>query len=500
MIEQLTPLGLPPGVAKQGTEYESKGRWSDAHLVRFTENTIRPIGGWRRKLDSTSSPMTQLNGAVRGGLSYRDELGNIKIALGSNTHLYLIEGDILHDVTPSGFTAGAVNSGAVGGVGSYGNGVYGGGPYGSGASLSGLVDAATWQIDNLGAYFLAICTSDDKLYVWEGVPTTHAIAPTATGGSIPTGNAVVVTPERFVFVLSGSTVSWGDQESYTDFNYASVTNQAGQQPLATSGSLVAGRRGRGVTLLWTDMDMWTATYLGLPAVYDFALAGDHCGLLAPNAVAIVDGRAAWMGDGKFYKYEGVVTPINCDVSDYIFSNLNYAQKAKIHAKANTRFSEITWYYASLASTEIDSYATYNYVEDHWTIGKLVRVGGTTDGPTQYPILCDADGYIWEHEFGSDRGDEVPYLTSGPVEFGNGDNVMKFKRIVPDEKTLGDVRAYVYTSFFPTDTPVVNGPYTMTAPTSIRLTARQIRIKYEQNVETDWRIGHMRFGATQGGRR
>lgn len=509
MIEEMLPMNLPPGIFKEGTEFEAKGRWSDANLVRFTEDTIRPIGGWRRMLDSSSSPMTQLAGVPRAALSWRGDDGNAKIAVATTTHLYLIEGSILNDVTPTGFTSGTTDSASAGGGGSYGAGVWGGGPYGAGASLSDIVDATTTQLDNFGGFFAAVDTTNKKLYVWEGVPATHAIFPTATGGTIPTASAVVITPERFFMLLNGNLVSWADQESYVDWNFASITNQAGQQPLATSGKLLAGRRGRGATWLWTDTDMWEATYLGLPAVYSFQQKGDHCGLIAPNAVAVVDARAAWMGNGRFYKYEGVVTPINCDVSDYIFANLNLAQKVKIHAHANPRFSEITWYYPSFASNEIDSYATYNYVEDHWTIGTLSRTAGTTDGPTQYPVLITADGYIYEHEFGNNRGGLVPFLTSGPIEFSErtpqgvrstGDNVIKFKRLIPDEKTLGDVRAYIYTSFFPTDTPVINGPYTLTAPTSIRLTARQIRIKFEENVNTDWRIGNMRFGTTKGGRR
>ena len=43
---QKFPLKFPPGMFRNGTEYQAKGRWIDGNLVRFLEKTIRPIGGW----------------------------------------------------------------------------------------------------------------------------------------------------------------------------------------------------------------------------------------------------------------------------------------------------------------------------------------------------------------------------------------------------------------------------------------------------------------------
>ena len=41
----LIKLEIPPGLYKNGTEYQAAGRWTDANLVRWFENTLRPIGG-----------------------------------------------------------------------------------------------------------------------------------------------------------------------------------------------------------------------------------------------------------------------------------------------------------------------------------------------------------------------------------------------------------------------------------------------------------------------
>ncbi len=62
----LTALRIPPGVYRNGTEYQSAGRWFDANLVRWFEGTLRPWGGWRKRSSS------QLTGSCRGLITWRD--------------------------------------------------------------------------------------------------------------------------------------------------------------------------------------------------------------------------------------------------------------------------------------------------------------------------------------------------------------------------------------------------------------------------------------------
>lgn len=42
------PLRIPPGVSRNGTLYQQKGRWYSANLVRWSEGVMQPIGGWTR--------------------------------------------------------------------------------------------------------------------------------------------------------------------------------------------------------------------------------------------------------------------------------------------------------------------------------------------------------------------------------------------------------------------------------------------------------------------
>src|SRR4051812_8012130 len=61
----LLPLDIPPGVYRQGTEYSSRGRWYDAYLVRWYDNALGPVGGWRKKSrgGTLANPFSVTNGS-----------------------------------------------------------------------------------------------------------------------------------------------------------------------------------------------------------------------------------------------------------------------------------------------------------------------------------------------------------------------------------------------------------------------------------------------------
>ena len=46
MATELFPLKLRPGMARNGTEYDNRGRWIDGNLVRWQDKTLQPVGGW----------------------------------------------------------------------------------------------------------------------------------------------------------------------------------------------------------------------------------------------------------------------------------------------------------------------------------------------------------------------------------------------------------------------------------------------------------------------
>jgi len=489
------PIKLPPGIYRNGTEYQAAGRWYDANLVRWYENTLRPMGGWRKRATG------QMSGLCRGFITWRDNSANRFIAAGTHTKLYAMnEAGTLKEITPTGFTAGIAD--AVSKTG-YGYGTYGSLAYGTARPDTGSVTpATTWSMDTWGEYLVACSSSDGKLYEWQLGFTTPTLAAAITNA--PTSNkALLVTQERILFALGAGgnprKVQWCDQENNTQWTPAG-DNLAGDYELATPGTLIAGKRVKGVNLLFTDVDVHTAQYVGAPFVYGFEKAGSGCGLISAQAVAAIDTAAIWMSKAGFWIYDGYVKPLPSDVSDYVFDNLNFNQASKVYAVHNSKYGEIWWYYPSSGSTENDSYVTFNYRENHWNIGLLARTAGADSGVFANPLMVSTDGFVYEHEVGFAYDSASLYAESGPVQLGNGDNIMSVRQVIPDEQTLGEAVVSFKTRNYPTGTQSTFGPYTAANPTSVRFSGRQVNVKVTGNTLADWRIGVMRLEAIPSGKR
>jgi hypothetical protein len=489
----LVPINLQPGVYRNGTDYQSKGRWRDASLVRWYEGTMRPVGGWRKRASG------QLTGKARGLIAWRTNANARWIGIGTHSKLYAMnEAGTITDITPAGFTVG--NADAVLNLG-YGGGPYGLFTYGTPRADTGtLTPATTWTLDNWGEYLLACSNADGKIYEWQLNTANDAVALT----NAPTGNkAVLVTAERFVFALGAGgnarKVAWSDQEDNTMWTPA-VTNQAGDIELETVGSIVTAKRLRGVNLIFTDVDVHTAQYQGAPFVYGFERIATGCGVISAQAVAAVESVAYWWSPAGFFMYDGFVRPLKCDVLDYLVNNLSQTQRSKVYAVANNQFGEVWWFYPSASSTEVDSYVAYNYRENHWTIGSLVRTCGTDRGVFTYPVMVSVDGYVYEHEVGVTYDGAVPFARTGPIEFGDGDRLMVAKQLIADENTQGSVGVQFITKFAPNGSETTKTYTIDSIYTPVRFTGRQVEMKVTGDSMTDWRVGVMRLDAVSGGQR
>ena len=258
---------------------------------------------------------------------------------------------------------------------------------------------------------------------------------------------------------------------------------------------------RGQVLILTDTDCHAITFVGSPYYYTPQRAGSNCGIIAPKAVAVTGTAAYWMGEKSFFTYDGGYTePIKSDVSDAVFNDLNQTQRSKIWAVVNGQFNEIWWFYPSEGSTEIDKYVVYNFLENFWTTGSMARTSGVDSGVFQNPIFASTDRYIYEHETGFDWDGATPFAESGAISLGSGERIMNVKELIPDESNLGDTSVIFKTRMYPTAAETTTSSYTMANPTSVRLTARQVRIKVSSNSSSDWRFGNMRLDVSEGSRR
>jgi hypothetical protein len=107
----LQVLQYKPGIVKDITEY-SAGKngpfWVDGSLVRFRNGYPMKVGGWQKdeifRTDSAgtiTSTATTLQGIARKMVFWRATSdGEDRIAVGTHTHLYIIQDQVLYDVTP----------------------------------------------------------------------------------------------------------------------------------------------------------------------------------------------------------------------------------------------------------------------------------------------------------------------------------------------------------------------------------------------------------------
>lgn len=495
----LIPLDIPAGFYRNGTDLEQSNRWRDGSLVRWRDNSLRPIGGWLERKEAFST------NPVRGMHTWEALNGTAWLAGGSHNELIAMTGSgTTYNITPTSLATGRVNAEVETG---YGYGFYGVGFYGQPIqqlATSVPAEATTWSMDNWGEYLVACHYDDGRLVEWD-LDTAGIADPIANA---PINNlGLLVTEERFLFALGAGgnprKVQWCDQENNTLWTPA-ATNQAGDIELADSGQIMQGLRTRGQVLIITDTSAHTARYQGPPFVYGFERVGTSCGAVSRKSAADVDIGVFWMGQRGFFRFDGnSVREIQCDVHDYVFGDLNRAQQSKIWAFANGQFGEIWWFYPSESSLEIDSYVAYDYKENHWLIGKLSRTAGVQRGVFRYPFLAGHHSGatdIYEHEVGYNVDGQSIYCETGPISLGVGDQVARITNLIPDEISQGDVNISFKTRFYPNGNETTHGPYTPNNPTSVRFTGRQFRMRVEGAQLGPWRVGNMRVDASAGGRR
>ena len=251
---------------------------------------------------------------------------------------------------------------------------------------------------------------------------------------------------RFVFAFGcndyGSTTQdpllmrWSDQEDATMWT-PSVTNQAGSLRLSHGSAIITALQTRQEIVVWTDTSLYSIQYLGPPYVWNAQLMGDNTSIVGQNATALASGVVYWMGVDKFYKYDGRVQTLRCDLRAYVFNDFNSLQSGQVYCGTNEGFNEVWWFYCSANSTTIDKYVVYNYVEDIWYYGTMTRTAWLDSGLQPYPLAATLNNRLTFQENGVDdntSGTPVgidSYITSSQFDIGDGHTFGFVWRLIPD---------------------------------------------------------------------
>lgn len=491
----LVKIDIPAGLSQAGTLYQTSGRWYTGHFTRHVQGNLKPIGASVSRLGSL------MTGSARAIIAWRSNDGTRFYAVGTHSKLYACTPTrtAMVDITPAGFTAGRADAVATGG---YGSGLYGTSTYGDPRVDNITVqEASVWTLDTFGQYLVGCMSDDGKIYEWALDISTPTVAAAVSGA--PTGcTAIVVTPESILMALGAGgdlrKVQWSDQGIETSWTPTS-TNMAGDYTLQTQGKIQCGKRTRAQTLIFTDIDVHVATFIGLPYVYAINRVGESCGIIAKGAAVAVDSRCFWWGIGGFFMWDGAsVSQLPCELYRATIANLNATQKSKVTSGVNSEFNEVWWAFPSSTSTENDTRVRYNYLSGAWYLDQsFERLCGTDRGVYSHPLGCDSTGQVYDDESGASWA-ATPYITSGPLENADGERITRVGRIIFDEGTQGDARVTVYARDWNNDSETTYGPYTSPNPVSCRIAGRALRMKVEFLAAGQW--GAPRFDTMGGSKR
>lgn len=424
------------------------------------------------------------------------------------------------------------------GAGSWGSGVWGTG----GTSLSTI---RLWSQSNFGED-LIFNPRGGALYYWDattGITSRGVLVSSLMGADAEVPQVVnfvyVSDTSRFVFcfgcddygssVLNPMLIRWSDQESVTTWA-VSATNQAGSIQLSHGSEIITAVQARQEIVVWTDSAIYSLQYQGPPVIWSSQLLGDNISIYSPNAAVIASGVIYWMGVDKFYKYDGRVQTLRCDLKQYIFQDINTSQAAQVFAGTNEGFNEVWWFYCSQNSTAIDLYVTYNYLEDVWAYGTLGRTAWLDSGLRDFPLAATYSYNLVNHEQGADdnqTGTPVAInaiIGSAEFDIDDGDHFGFVWRMLPDITFRGSTAAspQVTMTLIPmqnsgsgyNDPISLGGNSTATVTRTstsvieqftgqvyVRVRGRQMIIQIESNqLGCAWQLGSPRIDIKQDGRR
>jgi len=414
------------------------------------------------------------------------------------------------------------------GVGGWGESTWGTARATSNAAVS--LDNSSWNLSLWGEDLLATVRGGAVYYydTSAGV-TSRAVLASSLAGADDVPAIVRVTtvsfPDRH-FIAGGCTiydstavddmlVRWSSQEEFTKFA-PTATNTAGDQRLEVGTKIVAMTAAREETIISTDEGIYGMTFVGGDFVFSFRLLATDAGAAGLNTMLGVDGDVYWMGKRNFFKYDGIVQELPCPVQYYVFDRMQTRYVEKTTVGHNKEFKEITWFYVSndnaagTVNPEPDSYVTFNYGEQAWTVGTMNRtVWNDSFGARTVPFAFDPDGYLYNHETGTsaDGAAMNSYIEGAPREISqDGETLYMVDQVIPDVTMTSStsLSLYMNTRKFPNSTEVTKGPFTITSTTdkvSTRAKGRQIALKFQSTgTQDDWTLGDFRVNSRQDGLR
>ena len=427
----------------------------------------------------------------------------------------------------------------------WGVGTWGAGGWGSSSAISASGQLRLWTHDNYGEN-LIINPRGGGIYRWvenNGVDVrAQELSQQAGANGVPTVALQVLTSETNrhlicmgVDPLVGGTrtgiidpmlVAFSDSENDLDFT-PTATNSAGDVRLSSGSFIVGGIKSRQEVLIWTDTSLYSMTFIGPPLTFAMNLVNEGSGLVGPKAACNAPNGVYFASKTGFYFYNGSVQKLPCSVQEYVFNDLDLGQAFKCHMGVNSEFGEVWFFYPSIedGTGEVSRYVIYNYEENHWSIGSLIRYAWLDAGIEDLPFASaesSSQQCIFQHETGFDAYEDAMtgvYIESADIDISSGDSLAFVKKLIPDMafvietgvSTNPVMNIVLKRREFPGQSLITDSTNQITQTTtfkSVRTRGRQIVLRFKSDDDASsvdqkgykWRVGATRLDLQPSGRR
>ena len=318
-------------------------------------------------------------------------------------------------------------------------------------------------------------------------------------------------------------IRWSSQDEPQVWNPTNA-NSAGFIRVSRGSNIIRGLATRQEILVWTNSSLYSLQYVGTTDVFALQELGDNISIISPRAVATANNVTYWMGQDKFYVYNGQIQTLPTTLRQHVFQDLNFNQVDQIIAGTNEGFTEIWWFYPSANSDWNDRYVIFNHLENAWYYGTIVRTAWLDTAIRGNPIGASttsgaSSGYLYEHEVGvnDDTSAMDSYIQSSDFDLGDGEQFMLTRRMLPDINFSNSTAAApevtltikpkrfpgtAYTNDATDSQPVIETAVDQyTSQVFVRARGRQMAFKIaSDDLGVQWQLGSVRLDARLDGRR
>ena len=322
----------------------------------------------------------------------------------------------------------------------------------------------TWSHDNFGED-LIINPRDSGLFYWDKTDGTSSRAIELSATSLFSGEKSVPTIAKQVLVSdidrhviafgcdainSSSSAAQGNgvqdpllirfssQENPVDW-FPTTTNTAGDLRLGAGSTFVQAVETKREILVYTDKSLHSMQFIGPPFTFGISQLASNITIMSPASAIATEDVVYWMGIDNFYTHAGQTQQLPCTVKDKVFLDFNLEERDKVVAGINSEFGEVWWFYPSADSAENNRYVIWNYVEQVWYYGTIIRTAWIDRGVRTFPIAAGGS-YLFNHESGFDDDSSAmsAFVESSVMDIGDGDKFLSIRRVIPDLTFTGSV--------------------------------------------------------------